>query len=167
MHKTPLILTLVLWILGGALWAAQLTKPRPAAKLRSACELITKAEIEQATGTPVSAGFQHKDEKANAESCAFKQDEHDTVGVLITRSNDKRDLSVLVAKTKEALPEAKVRELPGLGQKAILADDPKIGTMLSVYRGGDALVVSVTLTGKGVTADAAAETIARKAFKRF
>lgn len=145
--------------------AAQQTKPKPTAKLRTACDLITKAEIEQAIGTTVDVGIPHKNDKA--ETCAFRKENRDAAGFFISRSKDKRDLNVLVAKTKETLPMAKVREVPGLGQKAILVDDPNVGTMLSVYRGGDALVVSVAKTGNGVKPDAAAETIARKVFKRM
>jgi hypothetical protein len=155
--------------------AAQQTKPQPtkpqpsktqpAAKTRSACELITQAEIEQAIGTALSNRQSHKD--AEADVCVFGDAQGDQIGIFVSRSNDKRDLNSLVAKTKETLPNAKIRELPGLGQKAILADSPGSATMLSVYRGGDALVVSVTLVHNSAKTDAAAETIARKAYKRF
>jgi hypothetical protein len=57
--------------------------------------------------------------------------------------------------------------VPGLGDKALLVDLPTRETLLSVYRAGDTLVVSVLEAGDGAKADAAAEKIARKAFKRF
>jgi hypothetical protein len=39
--------------------------------------------------------------------------------------------------------------------------------MLTVYQGGDSLVVTVSVIGDGVDPDSAAEIIARKAFARF
>ena len=57
--------------------------------------------------------------------------------------------------------------MPGLGEKALLVEYPKGGTMLSVYRGGDALVVMVYGIANSAKADAAVEKIARKAFSRF
>jgi hypothetical protein len=66
-----------------------------------------------------------------------------------------------------AMPQAKVREFPGLGDKALMVEHPNGGTMLSVYRGGDVLVVSVYGIANSAKAEAAVEKIARKAFKRL
>ena len=165
MHKAPPILLLTLWILGGAINAAQQIKLNPTAMPRSVCALVTKAEIEQAIGTTIGKGMAGKAGKDDV--CAYTNSKGTKVKIVISRSQAKRDLTSLVDKAKKALPNAKVREFPGLGEKALLVEIPKGDTMLSVYRGGDALVVSVNGIGEGAKAHAAVEKIARKAFSRF
>jgi hypothetical protein len=165
MHKTPPVLILMLWTLGGAINAAQQTKPNPTAMPRSVCALVTKAEIEQAIGTTIGNGVAGKAGKDDV--CAFANSKGTKVNIVISRSHAKRDLTNLVDEAKKALPNAKVREFPGLGEKALLVEIPKGDTMLSVYRGGDALVVSVNGIGEGAKAHAVVEKIARKAFSRF
>jgi len=165
MHKTPLIVLMPLLILGGTINAAEQAKPRPAAKPPSACALVTKAEISEVIGKTIGDGMPSKDRTMDV--CAFTTPKGDTVSIFVTRSPDKRDLSKAVDQAREAMPTAKVREVPGLGDKALLVDLPTRETLLSVYRAGDTLVVSVLEAGDGAKADAAAEKIARKAFKRF
>jgi len=164
MHKTlvPLIL---LWTLEGTLSAAPQTKPKPAAKPLSACAVVTKAEIEQAIGTTLGNGMPHGVREADV--CAYENKKGNKVNIFVSRSNDKRDLTTLVEEAKKALPKAKVQEIKGLGDKALLVDDPKGPSMLSIYRRGDALVVSVYGISDRAKADAAVEKIARKAFGRF
>ena len=164
MHKTPLIVLMPLLILGGTINAAEQAKPRPAAKPLSACALVTKAEIEEVIGTAIGNGMPMKD--GTMDVCAFTTPKGDKVSIFVSRSPDKRDLSKAVDQAREAMPTAKVREVPGLGDKALLVDLPN-RTLLSVYRAGDTLVVSVAEAGDGAKADAVAEKIARKAFKRF
>ncbi len=104
---------------------------------------------------------------AQADGCAYENPKGSKVEIVISRSRGKRDLSTLVVEAQKALPQAKVRELPGLGEKALLVTDAKGGTILSVYRGGDSLVVSVYGIGNSAKAEAAVEKIAQKAFSRF
>lgn len=165
MHKTPLIVLMPLLILGGTINAAEQAKPRPAAKPLSACALVTKAEIEEVIGRAISDGMPRKDRTMDI--CAFTTPKGDQVNIFVTRSPAKRDLSKALDQAREAMPGATVREVQGLGDKALLVDHPTRGTLLSVYRAGDTLVVSVLEAGDGAKADAAAEKIARKAFKRF
>jgi hypothetical protein len=48
-----------------------------------------------------------------------------------------------------------------------LVEHAKAGTFVSIYRGGDVLVVSVYGIANSAKAAAAVERIARKAFSRF
>ena len=165
MHKSSLIVLMPLLILGGTINAAEQAKPRPAAKPLSACALVTKAEIAEVIGTAIGDGMPRKDRTMDV--CAFTTPKGDKVSIFVTRSPAKRDLSKALDEAREAMPTATVREVPGLGDKALLVDLPTRDTLLSVYRAGDTLVVSVLEAGDGAKADAAAEKIARKAFKRF
>jgi hypothetical protein len=165
MHNRPPILLLVLWIFGGAIYAAQQAKPNPTAKPRSACAIVTKAEIEQAIGTALGKGMPQT--AGLADGCAYENPKGNKVEIVISRSRGKYDLSTLADAARKRLPNAKVREFPGLGEKALLVEYPKGGTMLSVYRGGDSLVVSVYGIGNSAKAEAAVEKIAQKAFSRF
>jgi hypothetical protein len=165
MHKSTFIVIMLLLILGGTLKAAEQAKARPAAGPLSACALVTKAEIQEALGTAVGNGISGKDR--NMDICAFSTPKGDKVDIFVTRSSDKRDLNKVIDEARKAMPLAAVREVPGLGDKAILVDSPTSGTLLSVYRAGDSLVVSVWGAGGGAKADAVAEKIARKAFHRF
>ena len=165
MHKTPPILLLMLWIFAGAIDAAQQAKLNPSAKSLSACTLVTKAEIEQAIGTVVGTAVQRQVGKAYV--CTYENPKGNKVNIFIARAQGKRDLSTLLVEAQKALPQAKVRELPGIGEKALLVTDPKGGTILSVYRGGDSLVVSVYGISNNAKAETAVEKISKKAFSRF
>jgi hypothetical protein len=165
MDKSPFIVLMPLLILAGTINAAEQTKPRPAAEPLSACALVTKAEIKEVIGTAIGDGRPMKD--GTTDICAFTTPKGDDVRIFVTRSSTKRDLSKAVDQARKAMPTATVREVPGLGDKALLVDLPAQGTLLSVYRAGDTLVVSVLEAGDGAKADAAAEKIARKAFSRF
>ena len=165
MDKSSFIVLMPLLILAGAINAAEEAKPRPAAEPLSACALITKAEIKEVIGTAIGDGTPMKDGNMNV--CAFTTPKGDDVRIFVTRSSTKRDLSNALGEARKAMPTATVREVSGLGDKALLVDLPAQGTLLSVYRAGDTLVVSVLEAGDGAKADAAAEQIARKAFKRF
>lgn len=165
MPKTSAILLLMVLTFGGVTRAAQQAKPNVAAKPPSACSLVTRAEIEQAIGTTIGNGVTH--EAGEADVCAYANSKGNKVNIFVSRSQNKRDFSALVGQAKEALPNAKVREFQGLGERALLVEDPNGPTILSVYRGGDALVVSVYGIPNGPKAEAAVEKIARKAYKRF
>jgi hypothetical protein len=165
MHMTPSILLLTLSLLRGDISAAQQTKPKATVKPLGPCALVTKAEIEQAIGTGIGPGALGRTGKA--EACTYLNPKGIKLNIYVSRSQDKRNLGSLVDEAKKALPQAKVREFPGLGEKALLVEYPNGGTMLSVYRGGDALVVSVYGIANEAKAEAAVEKIARIAFKRF
>jgi len=165
MPKMPLILLLTLGTVAGALDAAPQAKPTPTVNPLGACGLVTKAEIEQAIGTAIGNGVPHQARKDAV--CAYANSKGNKVNIFMSRSLDKRNLNTLVAEAKMAMPQAKVREFPGLGDKALMVEHPNGGTMLSVYRGGDVLVVSVYGIANSAKAEAAVEKIARKAFKRL
>jgi hypothetical protein len=165
MHKIPPVLFLMLGVLAGAINAAQVVKPNVNTTPGRACTIVSKAEIEQAIGIALGKGMPQA--AGEADVCAYENPKGNKVKIVISRSRGKRDLSTLAAAARKALPNATVRELPGLGEKALLVEYPKGGTMLSVYRGGDALVVSLYGIANGAKADAAVEKIARKAFSRF
>jgi hypothetical protein len=165
MHKMPLILLLSLWTVAGAIDAAPQAKPNPTLNRFGACALVTKAEIEQAIGTTIGNGVPHKAGQNN--DCVFENSKGNKVVIIMNRSLEKRNLKTLVAEAQKALPQAKVREFPGIGDKALLVEYPDGRTMLSVYRGGDVLVVSVYGIANRARADAVVEKIARKAFSRF
>lgn len=165
MHKISPILFLMLGVLAGAINAAQQPQPPQRVEPFVPCTLVTKADIEQAIGTPVGYGVPQM--TAREDVCAYSNPNGTTVKISVYRSQNKRNLSTLADGARKALPNATVRELPGLGEKALLVEYPKGGTMLSVYRGGDALVVMVYGIANGAKADAAVEKIARKAFSRF
>ena len=122
MHKTPLIVLMPLLILGGTINAAEQAKPRPAAKPLSACALVTKAEIAEVIGTAIGDGKPMKDRTMDI--CAFTTPKGDKVGIFVTRSPAKRDLSKALDQARKAMPIATVREVPGLGDKALLVDLP-------------------------------------------
>ena len=165
MDKTPPLLLLTLWLFGGATHAAPQAKPNPTAKPPSACAIISKAEIEQAIGTTLGKGVGRQVHEADV--CEYSNAKGNKVNIFVSHAQGKRDLSTLVAEAQKSLPEAMIREFPGLGEKALLVTDSRGGTMLSVYRGGDSLVVSVYGMGNRAQARAAVEKIAKKAFSRF
>ena len=165
MQKTPLIVLMPLLILGDTINAAQQAIARPAAKPLGACALVTKAEIQEVVGTAVGDGMPTKD--GNMDICTFTTPKILDVRIFVNRSPVKRDLSKVLDEARKAMPTATVREVPGLGDKALLVDRLTGGTLLSVYRARDTLVVSVLEARHGANQDAAAEKIAREAFKRF
>jgi hypothetical protein len=116
MRNILFILICVLWVLGGRTSAAQQEpQSQPPAQPLGPCELVTKAEIEQAIGLPVENGLPREGEKKNVEYCAFHKGHRVAVGLFISRTKDERDFHSLLARTKEVLPHAKVREVPCLG----------------------------------------------------
>jgi hypothetical protein len=165
MHKILPILLLTLSAVAGAMVITQQAKPKLSLKPTSACALVTKAEIEQAIGTTIGKGVPHQAGKADV--CAYANAKGNKVSIFVTRSQQKRNFSTLAAEAQKALPQAKVQELPGLGDKALLVEHAKAGTLVSIYRGGDVLVVSVYGIANSAKAAAAVERIARKAFSRF
>ncbi len=165
MSKTPLIVFIVLLTLGSTINAAEQPKLRLVPKTLTACALVTKAEIAEAIGTPIGKGEPMEDR--NMDICAFTTPKGDKLSIFVTRTPAKRNLSNALAEARKAMPTATIREVPGLGEKALLVEQPTGGALLSVYRAGDTLVVSVPETGDRAKTDAAAEKIARKAFKRF
>jgi hypothetical protein len=186
MQKTPLIVLMPLLILGGCTNVPEQVKPRPAgqtkprpaeqakppmaAKPGGACALVTKAEIQEVIGKAIVAVTPMNDSKTDI--CAFNTKKGDEIRIYAAHSSGRRDLSNALGEARKALPSATIREVPGLGDKALLVEHPTRGTLLSVYRAGDTLVVSVLQAGPRskadvAKADAEAEKIARKAFQRF
>jgi hypothetical protein len=166
MHKMPFIIVLTAWMVGGTLYAAQQAKPKPAAKPPGACTLVKATEIGQILGTSIANGVPHTDERADV--CIFLSREGDRVDIFVHRTQDKRDLNSLLAQAKKALPKSTtVREVPNLGEKALMVEDTPGSAAVSVYRGGDSFVVAVLKKTSGTKADVAAEKIARLAYRHF
>jgi hypothetical protein len=165
MHKTHIIVVIQLLILAGTIDAAEQAKPQPQPKALSACALVTKAEVAEAIGMPVVT--RTPTQEHNMDICAYTTANGDKIGIYATRKPGKRNLSNAVAEARKAMPNTAIKEVPGLGEKALLVEQLTGGTLLSVYRAADTLVVSVPELGDRAKTDAAAEKIARKAFKRF
>jgi hypothetical protein len=165
MSKTPLIVFIVLLTLGSTINAAEQPKLHLVPKTLTACALVTKAEIAEAIGSPIGKGTPTQDR--DMDICTFTTPKGNEVSIYVTRSPAKRNLNNVLAEARKAMPTATIREVPGLGEKALLVEQLIGGTLLSVYRAGDTLVVSVPEAGDRAKTDAAAEKIARKAFERF
>jgi len=128
------------------------------------CTIVTKAQIEHAIGAPLHDPVPRMEHATDI--CSYENAQGNKVNIEVSRAK-KRDLSNVLEQTKKALPGAQIRELNGLGDKAFLVQVPKGPIMVSVYRGGDALVVSVYGMPGGPKSEAAVEQIARQAYKRF
>jgi len=165
MFKSTAFLLWIVSIAGGAQGAARPAKPNQIQKGIGACYVVPKADIEQAIGTGLGNGVPQLTVDANI--CRYENSKGNKVEIVISHSQGKRDLSTLVDEAKKRLPDAKIQDLPGLGDKALLVDYPKGGTSLSVYRGSDVLVVSVYGIADAAKAHAAVEKIARKVFSRL
>jgi len=165
MHKSLLVLIMALVNFGASTHAAAQAQATPVSKPINACTLITKTEIEEIVGRSFGDGIPGK--QKDTYTCTFENGKSEQIVIIASLTPVKRDLSKALEQVKTALPNSKVQEVPGLGDKALLVDNPFRGTMLSVYRAGDTLVVSVLISGERARADVVAEKIARKAFKRF
>jgi len=160
-----MILLCMLAIFAGQSNSAQQPKSTRILNPAGVCGLVTKAEIEEAIGTSIGYGVPQMAREADV--CTYSDPKGTKVNVLLSRSKKPRDLSKAVEQAKKGVPDATVREIPGLGDKALLVESPAGPTMFSIYHGGDALVVSVYGLQAGPKTEAAAEKIARKAFKHI
>jgi len=165
MSKSIVFLLWIVSIAGSAMGADPQAKPKETTQEAEACSAVAKADIEQAIGTALGDGVPKL--TGEAHFCTYQNSKGNKVVIVISRSQNKRDFSNLAGEARKALPDAKIEDFPGLGDKALLVDYPKGGTSLSVYRGNDALVVSVYGIADAAKAHAALEKIARKAIDRL
>ena len=104
---------------------------------------------------------------AGQSTCDYAS-EKGQVTVTVHHSTAKLDVAAEVAALKAAIPEAKLRDAPGLGVRAFFLDIPGAGTQLhNPCSDSDYLMISVL--GFGNPADVAAQTekLARRALARL
>jgi hypothetical protein len=149
-------------ILIACLAATTISAQQPSNKNRT-CPLLTEAEVEQAIGAVTSGGIPNP----RMDSCRF-QLKDGSGAVAVTASRDASgDAAAKVAAAKQLMKNAKITDVAGLGDRAILIRQYGMGATVSIFRGPDNLQVMVLLLGSPQKSAAAAEVLARKAFARF
>ncbi|HLJ50102.1 MAG TPA: hypothetical protein VKU01_29015 [Bryobacteraceae bacterium] len=144
---------------------AKTIKPVAAMKTVTACIAATQADVEDALGRTLARGKEQTD--AVQSSCDYAAGDGQ-VTVTIRRSGVKLDVPAQIADLKAAIPQGRIRELPGVGRQAFFMDLSGAGTQLHVIRGdGDYVLVSVLGLGEPEDVAKAAEKIARKVLDRF
>jgi len=134
-------------------------------KAPTACSIVSKAEIEEALGQPVSAGVEHK---SPAESTCDYAAGEGKVTIALAHSSEKLDADAEAAVLKKILPEGAVREASIIGARAFFLDIPHAGAQLHVVRGDhDYLMVSVLGFGGPAQVSDTALRIAHKALERL
>ena len=129
----------------------------------SPCALLTKAEIQEFAGAPVSAGVINAH---NQSVCDFKAgDTGSVVSIMLTTKSISDTSERTVAELKKRKISAEV--VPGFGDSAY-ASSPGYGMQqLGVYKGSNQVIVTVLLLG---APEAKAKTVAqglrRKALAR-
>jgi hypothetical protein len=137
---------------------AQAPKPGP-----SPCALLTKAEVQEAAGAPVSEGAHNT---TNKSVCDFKVgDMGSTVSIMLTgkAAADSAEKTVAALKKQGISAEA----TPGLGDSAY-ASSPGYGMQqLGVYKGSNQVIVTVLLMGSPeAKSKTVAQAVMRKALVR-
>ena len=140
-------------------------KPATTLKTLTACVAATQADVEEALGRTLARGKEQTD--AVQSSCDYAAGDGQ-VTVTIRKSGVKLDIPAQIADLKAAMPEGRIRELPGVGRQAFFMDLAGAGTQLHVIRGdGDYVLVSVLGLGEPEDVAKMAEKIARKVLDRF
>ena len=144
---------------------ARPAKPQVEIRNMTACVAVTRAEVEEALGQPVSNGKEHR--APGTSSCEYEA-EGGQITIAIYRSQAKLDLPSEIKHLKKSIPDAKLRDVQGIGTRAFFMDMGAIGTQLHVIRGDfDYVLVSVLGFGGAAEVSSAAEKIARRALDRF
>ena len=161
----PLVFSVLLTVAAGIPSKPPAAKPALTSKTTTACAAVTKSDVEDALGHFVGMG----ESEANSyqSTCDYSGD-GGQVSVTVAHSREKLNVAMEIEALKTNLPQAKMREVTGIGIRAFFLDIPGAGTQLHVVRGQhDYLMVSVL--GFGVTdqVSAAAEKMARSALARF
>lgn len=153
----------LLFLLGNA-------KPAPVPravplKTLTACEAVTKAEVEEALGLAVGNG---REETAGPESSCDYAAGNGQVTVTLQRLAAKLDLRYEIKSLRAAVPEGRVREAAGIATRAFFLEIPGAGTQLHVLRGErEYLMISILGFGEAAEVSAASEALARKALGRM
>ena len=155
----------LLWAVSTQSPANPLVNPPVAVKTMTACLAVTKPEVEDALGRSVGNG---KERKSNGTwSCEYEAADGQ-VTITIYHSQAKLNLPAEIKNLRKAIPQAKIREVAGLGTRAFFMDMAAIGTQLHVICGEyDYLLVSVLGFGDANQVSSAAEKMARQALDRF
>jgi len=131
----------------------------------TACLAVTKAEVEEALGLSLGNGKERKDRGTS--TCEY-QAADGQVTVALYRSTIKLNLTSEIKHLQKSIPNATIREVPGIGTRAFFMDMAAVGTQLHIIRGDyDYVLVSVLGFGGAEQVSTAAEKIARRALERF
>jgi hypothetical protein len=165
MGSMPIFLHLSLVFLSAHSPMAAPARPKPALKAVTACVAATQADIQEALGEAVTKGTEHTE--GSESTCDYAGD-GGQVSITIHRSVGKLDVPSAIADLKAAMPDAKLREAPGIGARAFFVDLGGDGAQLFVIRDDrEFLLVSVLGFGDATRVSPAAGRIARKALDRF
>jgi hypothetical protein len=154
--RLPIALSCLSFFLGFA--AAQ--PPKPAI---SPCALLTKGEVQEAVGTPVSEGAISS---INKSVCDFKAGgTGSSVSIMFTAKGPADNAARTVAELKKRNISAEA--IPGFGDSAY-ASSPGYGMQqLGAYKGSSHVIVTVLLIGApDAKSKAAVQAIMRKALAR-
>ncbi len=154
--RALILASLVSFVLGSA--AAQTAKPA-----LSPCALATKAEVQEAVGSPVSEGAVNA---TNKSVCDFKAgDMGSAVGIMLTAKAPADSAAKTVAELKKRKIAAE--EVQGLGDGAYRSSPGYGMQQLGAYKGGSHVIVTVMLMGAPeAKSKAVAEAVMRKALGR-
>jgi hypothetical protein len=139
--------------------AAQAAKPG-----LSPCALVTKAEVQEAVGAPVSDGAANA---TNKSVCDFKiGDTGSAVSIMLTTKGPADSGEKMVAELKKRNMNAEVT--PGFGDSAY-ASSPGFGMQqLGVYKGSNHVIVTLLVMGAPESkSKAIAQAVMRKALTRM
>jgi hypothetical protein len=140
-----------------------LAATQPANQGGGPCALLTKAEVQEAVGSPVAAGVVNK---TNPAVCDFKVgDSGSSVGIMLTRKSAADSADNTVAELKKRKIAAEV--IPGFGDSAYSASPGYGMQQLGVYKGANQVIVTVLILGAPeAKSKAVAQTVMRKALAR-
>lgn len=122
-----------------------------------ACSLLKMEEVQRELGKPVQMS-------QDGDACVYNSSEGKRATIAVERSAGRGGAGV-IEKYKIALPNAKVSEIRGLGDRAVRLEHPALGGVVSAFLGDVNVAVSVTGMRPGKAAGVA-ENLARKAIAR-
>ena len=129
----------------------------------SPCALLTKAEVQEAVGTPVSEGALNT---TNKSICDFKAgDTGSSISIMLTSKGSADSAEKMVAELKKQKIGAEV--ISGFGDSAY-ASSPGYGMQqFGVYKGSNHVIVTVLLLGAPeAKSKTVAQAVMRKALAR-
>ncbi len=128
----------------------------------SPCALLTKAEVQEAVGAPVSEAALNM---TNKSVCDFKVGDAGSVSIMLTAKGPADSAAKTVAELKKRNISGEV--VPGLGDSAY-ASSPGYGMQqLGAYKGSHQVIATVLLFGSPeAKSKAVAQAVMRKALAR-
>lgn len=131
----------------------------------TACAAVTRSDVEGTLRRTVAAGAEEKD--TGGSTCDYSTSAG-TVTVVVRHLSRKLNLAEEINSMKAAFPNAELRDVAGVGTKAVLLDLGSSGAQVHVVRGDfDYLLVSVLGFGDASRVSGAAIQLARKAASRL